>query len=414
MRDAGEEFLRGAQRGAEFLDSLARRGNGACHDGAFRPDDGEPRGEQLEDPRANVPPQGEEAQRSTGDIRVGGALTLAASVPDPRYTMSPLFLRGKLGTMTAHPGHGKTTVMVGACVALALDRAFGPLAPVEGGHVYVVSAEDIEGTRNRIYAEAARLRLTPGEREELDRRLRWAHVEGSASLREILAAIERDAAGAEIALIFVDTGPALFPGDDENDNVALRNFAEGLRTLTTLAGGPCVVVAWHPAKGATSDRLEPRGASAIKGTIDFNLTLWRDDDSLSLHYTKLRGPAFEPIEGKLSTLDIETPAGARFPVPVATLAAVEEIVVRSEARVAREAILRRLFLASAPLSVRDIAKAINLGKSPTHRHMQGLRAGRSPLVERDPVADGYLLTKAGKERARELPQQGASYADVRG
>lgn len=357
----------------------------------------------------------DDAPAADSGVRVGGALTMAATVPDPEFVLAPLFIRGKFGAMTAHPGAGKTTFMVGACAALALDRAFGPLTPESDGLVYIVSAEDVAGTRNRIFAEAARMRLTSAERDRLDARLRWVHAECSSSVRAISEAIERDAGDRDIALVFVDTGPALFPGDDENANVEMRNFVEGLRKLTTLPGEPCVVAAWHPSKGATADRIEPRGASSIKGTVDFALTLWREDDALTLHFTKFRGPAFEPIEGTLSVVDLESPTGARTSAPVVTLAAVgDEIGDRSDARRAREAILSRLLSASGPLTVRDVAKGAGVGKSAAGRHLAHLAAVKPALVEKDAITERYGLTKQGEVRAREIADQGGAYARAKG
>ncbi len=361
------------------------------------------------------PPESDDAPAADSGVRVGGCLDLAAEVRDPEFVVAPIFIRGQFVTLTSHPGGGKTTLMTGILAAKALDNAFGPLAPNADHLSYIVSAEDIQGMRNRLLAEAARLRLSPADRDQLNRRLRWVHAESNATVRAIREAIEQDAQDRldDIDVVFVDTGPALFPGEDENDNVALRNFCEGLRTLTTLPGSPCVVAAWHPSKGATADRLEPRGASSVKGTADSCLTLWREDDAVTLHYSKFRGPAWEPIEGTLSSVDLETPAGDRLAAPVATLHTDDGIANRTDARVRREAILRRLYAASGPLSIRDIGKASGLSRSAAGRHLQALTSGKPSLVERDPVADGYLLTKAGKERARELPA-GGDYADVRG
>lgn len=194
-------------------------------------------------------------------VTVGGALLRALEMPDLEYVCKPILTKGQLGTITAHPGHGKTTLFVGLCAAQALQRPFGPIAPEADGLVYIVSAEDFQGTRNRILAEAARLHLDADERARLDERLRWAHVETNAGAATIKAAIADDALGREVALVFIDTGPALFCGDDENDNVALRNFVEGFANWRDLPGKPATVLAWHPSKGATADRLEPRVAA---------------------------------------------------------------------------------------------------------------------------------------------------------
>jgi hypothetical protein len=282
--------------------------------------------------------------------------------------------------------------------------------------VCIVSAEDFQGTRNRILAEAVRLRLRGDERERLDARLRWAHVKPSATALSVRAAIERDIAGAELALIFVDTGPALFPGDDENDNIALRNFVESFQSMATLPGSPCTVLAWHPNKGATADRLEPRGASAIKGTCDFNLTLWREDDRLTISYTKMRAQHFDLIEGRLSSVELVAPSGARFSAPVIDLADEDDRPERSDTRLARERILRCLSTVRSPPTVRDVARATELSTSATGRHLQHLSTCKPALVEKDSVTDRYTLTAKGATRAKEIAAEGEqrfSYANDR-
>lgn len=367
-------------------------------------------GAQRVNGSAHHPPESEAPEPGNG-VTIGGALTLALRMPDVEYVLLPILTKGQLGTLTGHPGSCKTTLFVGIAAALALDRPFGPLSPEADGLVYIVSAEDFQGTRNRIFAEAVRLQLDGDERIRLDDRMRWVHVESNVGAATIRAEIERDAAGRDVALIFVDTGPALFCGDDENDNVALRNFVEGFRQMAELPGSPVTVLAWHPNKGATADRLEPRGASAIKGTVDFCLTAWRDDDRVTLGYTKVRAQHFDPIEGRLSAIDLVAGSGAQFSAPVVTLD-IDERAERSDATEAREAILRALYGTHAPPTVRDLAAAASLSKSAIGRHLQHLSSVKPAMVTKDAITDRYSLTNAGRDRARDIQQQTAkAYAN---
>src|SRR4051794_39144240 len=99
---------------------------------------------------------------------------MALGMADLRFVVSLLLTHRKVGTLTGHPGHCKTTLFLGLCVRLALRLAYGPLTPqTECLLVYVVSAEDLQGTRNRILGEAARLGLDADDRKLLDERLRW-------------------------------------------------------------------------------------------------------------------------------------------------------------------------------------------------------------------------------------------------
>jgi hypothetical protein len=346
----------------------------------------------------------EEVEDNKG-VTIGGALSLALAMPDLQFVSKPIFTKGQIGTFTGHPGHCKSTFMDGLCTAHALELPFGPITPEARGLVYIVSAEDFQGTRNRILAEAARLRLDPADRAKLDATLRWVHVDTNVGAMTIREAIDTDALGQPIALIFVDTGPALFCGDDENDNVALRNFVEGFAAWKTLPGNPVTVLAWHPSKGATADRLEPRGASAIKGTIDFNLTIWRDDDRVTLSYTKVRAQHFDPIEGKISSVELEAASGARYSAPVVTVDA-DEPAERSDAREAREAIIVRMYATRTnPPTVRDLAAATSMSRAACGRHLQHMVSSKPAMVIKDPVDERYSLTPKGVERGKLLAGQ---------
>jgi hypothetical protein len=167
------------------------------------------------------------------------------------------------------------------------------------------------------------------------------------------------------------------------------------------------VLAWHPSKGATADRLEPRGASAIKAVCDFCLTLWKDEDRVKLSYTKVRGQHFDPIEGKLSTVELVAASGAQYFAPVIALE-VEEPVERAHAREAREAILQRLHATRGkPPTVRELAAAAGISRAAAGRHLQHLATTRPAMVSKDPIDDRYALTKEGAKRAKALVDQAA-------
>ena len=117
---------------------------------------------------------------------------------------------------------------------------------------------------------------------------------------------------APVVAIFVDTGAALFAGDDENSNTQLQDFATSCRAFTEVEGAPCVVVFWHPVKNAQADNLIPRGGSALLGAVDGNLTLWLDDDgtaTLSHTPAKWRADPFEPIAFTLESVPLVLPSG---------------------------------------------------------------------------------------------------------
>jgi hypothetical protein len=76
-----------------------------------------------------------------------------------------------------------------------------------------------------------------------------------------------------------------------------------MRSLVTLPGEPCVLVMCHPVKNAGQDNLLPRGGGAFIAEVDGNLTCWKTDSLVTLHWLgKLRGPDFAPISFQLETV----------------------------------------------------------------------------------------------------------------
>lgn len=264
-----------------------------------------------EDPRGGTAPDEEPKAKTSSlpDVVIDGIFALADAMPELTYVRRPLFIQGQVITLTAHPGHGKSTV--------SLKEAFDLIELQPEGLAYYVSAEDVEGTKLRAYGEAIRRGYSSDERARVDARLRWVHVNGVIAPSVIKEFIEKDRARSapeqRVLAVFVDTGPALFSGDDESANVEMQRFAAGCRVLTDLPGRPCVVVFWHPTKSATADNLAPRGGSALLGAVDGNLTLWLDLDSgiTTLRHapSKWRGDHFEPMAFRFEPIDLILPSG---------------------------------------------------------------------------------------------------------
>ena len=88
-------------------------------------------------------------------------------------------------------------------------------------------------------------------------------IAGVMSIAEMFDQIKGEiAAEGEVTAVVVDTAAAYFDGDDENDG-KMGKYARTLRRLTTLPGGPSVIVPCHPTKNASNDNLLPRGGGAF-------------------------------------------------------------------------------------------------------------------------------------------------------
>jgi hypothetical protein len=122
-------------------------------------------------------------------------------------------------------------------------------------------------------------------------------------------------------------------------------------------------------------------------------------------FTKVRAQHFDPIQGKLSAVDLVPASGKQYLALVVTLD-VANVAERSHAREAREAILKRLSVTRAePPTVRDLASAAGISTAAASRHLQHPAGAKSALTAKDPFDDRYTLTEQGEARARALIEQ---------
>jgi len=228
----------------------------------------------------------------------------------PDYLIDGLLQRRFIYSMTAPTGHGKTAVALlwSACVALG--------RPIDGrattpGRVLYFAGENPDDVRMRWIAMAEHLRFD-GES------IRVRFVPGAFKLADIAARIRQEVehlGGAE--LIVVDTSAAFFDGADENDNKQMGDYARSLRSLTTLEGGPTVLVLCHPVKNASTDNLAPRGGGAFVNEVDGNIVCNKNDLLVTVGtQVKFRGVEFEPIPFELELVKAEAlKDGQGRPIP---------------------------------------------------------------------------------------------------
>jgi hypothetical protein len=227
---------------------------------------------------------------------------LADFVP-PDYILDGILQRRFIYSFTAVTGHGKTAI------ALLLAQAIGSANPsatfgirhaAEKGRVIYFVGENPDDVRCRVIGANSKRDDDP----ELDRIHYIPGVFDIAGLhKELIAAVDKLGG---VDFIIIDTSAAYFLGDDEISNTQMGEHARTLRSLTTLPGGPCVLVLCHPVKHVTEpSQLLPRGGGAFVAEMDGNLTGWKHDETLiTLHHSadKWRGPGFEPITFKLEKI----------------------------------------------------------------------------------------------------------------
>ena len=215
----------------------------------------------------------------------------------PDYHFDGIAQSGFLYGTTAMTGTGKTAFLLLVAAHTALGE---PLAgrDMRKGRVVYFAGENPDDVTMRWIAMAYHM--------EFDVDAMDVHfIKGTFSIPAMFARIEADVkrlGGAE--LIVVDTSAAYFQGAEENSNTELGKHARDLRTLTTLPGSPCVMVACHPVKNADASNLLPRGGGAFLAELDGNLVLVKGDaGTIRLHWHgKHRGADFDAVHFELQNV----------------------------------------------------------------------------------------------------------------
>ena len=230
--------------------------------------------------------------------------TLAEFLADyqpPHYLIDGLLQHHYCFSLTGQTGSGKTAVALLIAVLVSTRTGGQKLGThdVEHGRIVYIARENPTDVRMRLLGMATRMKIDPAT-------LDFLVIEQLETLDKDLARITREVeAFGDVALVIVDTAPAVFQGDNENDNMQMRDHAKRLRKLCDLPGRPCVLALCHPVKNASSpESLLPRGGGAFLAEVDGNFSLWAHDERLAdLHWTgKFRGPDFEKVTFRLTTV----------------------------------------------------------------------------------------------------------------
>ncbi len=247
-------------------------------------------------------------QRTNGEHR-GPRLPLASVLSKadfikgfvpPDYLIDGVFQRRFIYALTGQTGHAKTAValLLAQLVSSSDYNATLGTHRVEKGRVVYFVGENPDDVRMRVIGIDAQRDDEPADDDIF-------FVPGVFDIEAMLARLEADAREhGLISLVIVDTSAAYFLGNDEVSNTQMGGYARTLRKLTTLPGGPCVLVLCHPIKHVIEpSQLLPRGGGAFLAEVDGNLTLWRtSDDTYELFYNKLRGPGFQALAFKTESI----------------------------------------------------------------------------------------------------------------
>jgi hypothetical protein len=212
----------------------------------------------------------------------------------PDYLVEGMLQRRFIYALTGQTGHAKTALALLIAILVGEHKADAMLGnhAVEPGQVVYFAGENPDDVRMRLI----------GIGVDLDAHI--SVIPGVFNIDEMFTHLAAEMQRLDkIDLIIIDTSAAYFLGQDENANPQMGSHARLLRRLTTMPGGPCVLVLCHPIKYvAEPAQLLPRGGGAFLAEMDGNLTAWLRDDLVELHHNKIRGPGFEPLTFKIERI----------------------------------------------------------------------------------------------------------------
>ena len=321
---------------------------------------------------------------------------LKSYVP-PDYVVDHVLQQGYLYSMTGTTGSGKTSVSLRIAAHVALGLPLGDIE-VERGRVLFLAGENPIDIRMRW---AAMARAMNADLSNVDVHF----VPGTFNIKTFMEKVSEWAnkiGGA--SLVVVDTAIAYFEGNNENDNVQMVEYAQLLRSFTTLKGKPCVLVNCHPSKRG-NDAM-PRGGGSFLNEVDGNLTCRKalGEDVATIGWAeKFRGPPFEPFMMELVQVDgpMTDSKGRTLPTIVAQPLSAMSAGALQRTKQAEEHAVLAVCLETPGASYAELADALRwqnaagaLYKMKVQRVMKRLATFGYVTVHKD----GWELTKTGQEQ----------------
>ena len=225
---------------------------------------------------------------------------LAQTAP-PRWVIKGIFEEGTLGMLFGPSGCGKSFVTIDMAmhIATALPSWHGHTIFNPGPVVYL-AGEGHYGMRRRLAAWTQRHGKS-SEGVELHISQSGCDLDTGAGYAQALAAIE--ALDHAPRVIFVDTLHRFLSGD-ENSAGDAKIMIDACGRLQQQFG--CTVILVHHTGVGAEAQNRGRGSSAWKGALDFEFSIEKKDDVISLKCRKAKdGPEMEPLHFELQDVSID-------------------------------------------------------------------------------------------------------------
>jgi hypothetical protein len=232
------------------------------------------------------------------DLATYSLAHLLADLKPLNYAVQNLLAKGYVYSMTGVNNHGKTTLAMQLAAALTKGEEFAG-NKTNKGRVLWISGENTYDTllKCKMYVDKGMLDMSNFTMKPTPLNLAWVQTfldnENALSLLD------------PYDLVVIDSLQAHASGGNLVENKDAHLIIEALTKLKELRGNPTVLILCHPKKNPDKHDLVPYGGGSIMNAIDSNLTVWKEDDQIRLHHTKLRQPAFKEMYFDLKVHEFE-------------------------------------------------------------------------------------------------------------
>lgn len=210
-----------------------------------------------------------------------------------------------LALLFGDPSAGKSFVAIDLACCIATGTPWHG-HDVTQGAVFYIAGEGQNGLHRRFAAWAKHNAIDLSEAPLFvgDRPTQLCKDEEAGSIAHTIESMA-DTFGTRPALIVIDTVARNFGGADENSTQDMGAFIaniDGLLRSRDL-GRPTVLLVHHSGHG---DKSRARGSSSLKGALDAEYSLTKDDsDVIRLQATKMKdAPDPAPLAFMLQTVDL--------------------------------------------------------------------------------------------------------------
>jgi len=238
------------------------------------------------------------------------------------FLIDGLLPQGSLSMLFGDPGCGKSFMAIDVAMCVATGSSFHGKSVTEGPVIYI-AGEGYRGLTQRAWAWAAEKEIT----------IEAAEIYISRSSVDIPDDDAREKLTSEIhsllgdngkpELIVLDTVARNFGGNDENSTKDMSAFITAVDAIN--AEFDCATLLVHHTGHA--DKSRARGAIALKGALNTEYRLSKNDAFLTLECTKAK--------------DFEEPKGMRFMLQPVELKMGEEIIENAIIKLRDDAVERK-------------------------------------------------------------------------